>query len=612
MPYFDEKPTKELISDVERYLTEVWSDAHAQWSIWDSYRERNFQIWDTTRAGQRSTYRPSTPTAVIDHAADTQMAFTPRVHRFPVGDSQSHRDSADRIESAMVAILEDSALHEMLLTWKQVGRHLLHYGYSPVEGPMLDFTEKQATLKREPGETSEEFETREILNESRGKSWNPIRTRPVHPAQVLLDPTEKMPRVALKSTQMNAQDLYEVSLRKKRTRKNADIYSMDGKKPYDKVVIKDFWTRKWHAVMAEGGEILWIERNTWGYVPYSHAFSGMGMEPMNISQFNPKYLAQGLLAPILDSIKLEAQQLSAKHTLLINAAYAPFITSSDPAEIGRQIAESGVVQVSPDEVGVMPTKDVTRWMFEVGRETSADIERGTYTRSLAGQREPGVSTVGQQAILSTAAQRKFAAPAIQLQHLASITASRILQLVDVVLHEPIGARGRVLDCKDIYGNFNALVTFEVIDPVLELQRRELGMREVMAGLKDMETYWEQDARIENVAELKRRLLRDKIRNSPAVLARLAQEEAKQMGLEDIFDDNMAMAAVEESRGAPGGAPGGAPPPVPESVMDQFMSPETEGGRFTDLESPRGVEQAARELRKPLTPDTVSPRRLNLG
>ena len=80
----------------------------------------------------------------------------------------------------------------------------------------------------------------------------------------------------------------------------------------------------------------------------------------------------------------------------------------------------------------MNTPDVPNWALQLRGQTDNTLEMGTYSSALAGVRQAGVTTVGQQAILNTAGIRTFSAPAMQREHMASIIGSRVLQLVDSV------------------------------------------------------------------------------------------------------------------------------------------------------------------------------------
>jgi len=534
--------TENEIDEAVEYYEGIWRTTRSNWRDWDTFYQRKYPLWKTGM--RRETYRPSTPTNVIDHAADTQLAFEPRVHREPVGDTDRHKQAAERVETALTAIMIDAGLMETMLPWKQVGRHFLMYGYAPVEAPVFDFSSRPKEPERTDDETDEAFEDRQSIFKANERDWNPIRTRATHPGRVYLDPTEKQPTIAVKQCKMKVRDLEALSHKRSRL-KFSQPYDPGDKKLFDMEDVTQYWTLKYQAFRVTGGPMLWVQKNAWGFVPFSHAFAGFGMEGTDGDGFDPARLAIGLLAPITDSIKLQAQRMAAHQTLLMRKAYSAEGSRLDSAEAAQQLArgEDSVLQGERDDFWFLDTPDVQRWMLEVGREVDRDIELGSYTRQLAGIREPGISTVGQQQILSSAGRLKFLGPSIQVQDLASITASRILQLVDR-LKRPIGARGKLLKPSDIFHNYNARVTFEVADPQLDLQRRQMGMQEVGLGLKDKVTYWEDDARAENVSEREKRLLRQAVREHPGVINELAREQARAIGLLNEFD---AALGVEEEQ-----------------------------------------------------------------
>ena len=606
MPDLTQKPTSASIDDALGHLERTWGNTHNEWAEFDSLYHRTFAVWAEKFQDTRSSYRPSRATSVIDHAADTQMAFEPRVHREPLSDSDISQQAADKVEIALKAILDDSALMEITHPYKQIGRHLLHYGYAVREGPMWDEADRPREPKRDQGELDEDWEARQLAHKANVRNWNPIRIKATNPGRVLMDPMQKQPKYAIKRTKMLAWDLHQLTVAKKHprstttgrvlTRRGVKIFTLeDGQSEFETVDVVHWWTREWDALMVKGGDVLWVLRNAAGFVPFDHAYAGFGMEPANMNEVDPKFLAVGLLGPIADSLRVAAQRMSGSHELLIKAAYAPMGTRLDPTEAAEQLNKGEILQGEADDYWVMKANEVQRWMSQYGAEVDADIEQGTYTRSLAGLREPGVSTVGQQSILSTAAQRKFSLSAMQLQHLASLGTSKILQLV-YTKGKTIGAEGKVLSPKDIAGNFNVKTTFEVIDPVLELQRRELGMREVETGLKAKETYWLEDARRNDGTMEQKRLWKQLVREHPAVASRMALILARKMGLEEEFRAAVQQQVGQNGPQAPNGAAGRAVDGILNPQPDEFGIPESD-------------RQAARELRQPLSPDTAKPARI---
>ena len=567
MPDYSQKPDNAFIDSATHYYEDMWRETHDKWRELDSFYNRDFSVWNNATDSERSRrpgYRPSKPTNIINHAADTQMSFTPKVHRGPVGRSQTREADADKLEPALAAILIDSAMQETDHPWKAAGKYLIHYGYVVFEGPFLEM-----------GGGYEHDE-----------NCNPIRIRVPNPAHVLLDPTEREPSFAIKRSTMPAYRAYELSMEKKRTRKNAvemdmSAYSED---QWQEIEVTECWSSSWHAVKVPEQGVLYVERNTLGFVPFTQGFAGFGMNPVSSSKKGPAHMAQGMLDPVMDTIRLQAQARTAKHQILMDNAFAPLVTTQDPQEIAAQMAQGDVLQGDPNDFRVLPMQQVQQWMFEVDREYDADMEEGTFNRSLGGFRQPGVTTVGQQAILSGAARQKFNLPGLQLEYCASIIASRVLQLVDKVdrLKGAIGGQGQILRKSWIKGNYNAKVVFEVIDPVLDLQRRQLGLQEVSMNLKDYETYWEEDAHVTNVSERWKRLDRQMARTNPAVAAKFAELAAEEIGIDDLFEGE------EEAQTGPP-VNGG----TPANVLDRIMNPGTEN-------------EAVRQLRQPLTDQVAKP------
>ena len=123
---------------------------------------------------------------------------------------------------------------------------------------------------------------------------------------------------------------------------------------------------------------------------------------------------------------------------------------------------------------------------------------------------------------------------------------------------------------------------------MQLQFRELGMREVQQGLKSKETYWSSDARLEDSTGEQKRLLEDLIRQDPRVQELMAKEVAREAGLQDLLDkeeDRMANQQMAAMHGGGMTGPDGMP-------IQQTMG-----------------QGAGRPPRNPLTPDTARPSRV---
>ena len=285
----------------------------------------------------------------------------------------------------------------------------------------------------------------------------------------------------------------------------------------------------------------------------------------------------------------------------MEATFNPMVTTGSADELQDQLSRSDIVEVANrGEVGRMEMQQLPGWMFESEQWLDKDMELGTYSRSLAGVRDQGVSTVGQQAILSTSAMRKFVAPSKQLEHLASRSAEHILQLIDV-LDLDLYVHGYDISSAEIERDYSVRISFELVDPVLQLQQREMGLREVQAGVKSRETYWNADARLEDATGERNRLLEDFVRSDPMVQKVLAQEVAREVGLLELLEKQRAKEEQSEMQGNGSGL-------LEQSILGGDLAAGGGGGvPGMPPAAPAGGPQ--RDIRQPLTPNVASPSRV---
>ena len=599
MPFsgFEDEPDANIIDQYRSHLKEVWTNAHRKWEQYDAYYFRTYSVWEGAEAHSRPGWlKPASPTSLVDNAVDHQLASEPTPHRNPARQSEESRNNADRVEEGLKAILDEAALLEPALTWKQQGKNLVHLGYS-IHELGLDSNVLQRRSEEPPrGDDSEEdYRANMRLYEHYRRTAMPFRTRSPHPARILLDPWEKKPRIAIRHARRFSQDLHELTVARKNRGRQADVWEVRNNRPFELILTDEYWTECWHAMMVSGyvagtgreyhnmKRLLFVEKNTWGFVPYSHAYAGFGQEPTNSDRIDPANLAVGILDPVISDIRAQAQAVSGRHNALMDASFNPIGTRMGADELRDQLDQGDIIEMSDrSDVWRMDIPQLPRWMFQTEEWLSRDIEEGTFSRALAGVREQGVSTVGQQAILSTAAGRKFVAVSRQLEHLASVASSQILQLIDL-LDLNLTIKGKIIRPSYIESDYSVNISFDLVDPVLQLQQRQLGLQEVQAGLKSMETYWAADARLEDASGERKRLLMDWVRKNPMIHQALAMEVAKEEGIESLVERALSMAQGGDEGGGAGAAPILGPDGMP---MDQTMGQD--------------------QLRQGLTPNTINP------
>jgi hypothetical protein len=581
-----------------KHLYDLWGGARTNWQDSDRYFHRTYDVWpDPVHAAERGKYRPSTPTSTINGASDQFLAYKLRIHREPLTESDQSFQEASELETALLAVMEDAFLKESQFPFKQAGKHLALYGYTNIHGPVLDSADLMEKPRRRQYDSDKDYSAALKTFQNERRHWNPIRIRAEHPARVLMPPLQKTPGVAIHVVQFEAQELHDLTVKKKKTRRGASVFPV-GDNPLEIVTVQEFWTDKYHALKVKDKEMLYAEKNTWNYVPFGHGFAGLGVELSNMEEWDPRYLAEGMLDSIKDSIRNQAQFANAKTELVINKAYAIWGTNRDAAEFREMLSQGGIATGEQSDYWVLNYPNADRSLFEAGKEADDDIQLGSYQRTALGARPSGVSTVGQHAQMSSATQRKFTTMVVQLEHLATVVAQRVLRLCD--LEGPFKVNGKVLHPSMIHNDYNVRATFEVRDPVMEMQMRQVGLQEFGMGLLDDVTYWEEYAREEDITKRMDRMLQMFIRRLPSVHEAMAEETAEGMGVGDIVKAANELRKTISQNGSVNGA---SNVPISEDIMQSPLGEPFANG--TNLASePR--------LRQPISEDTPKPKRIDLG
>ena len=240
MPFsgFEDEPDANIIDQYRSHLKEVWTNAHRKWEQYDAYYFRTYSVWEGAEAHSRPGWlKPARPTSLVDNAVDHQLASEPTPHRNPARQSEESRNNADRVEEGLKAILDEAALLEPALTWKQQGKNLVHLGYS-IHELGLDSNVLQRRSEEPPrGDDSEEdYRANMRLYEHYRRTAMPFRTRSPHPARILLDPWEKKPRIAIRHARRFSQDLHELTVARKNRGRQADVWEVRNNRPFELIL----------------------------------------------------------------------------------------------------------------------------------------------------------------------------------------------------------------------------------------------------------------------------------------------------------------------------------------------------------------------------------------
>jgi hypothetical protein len=251
----------------------------------------------------------------------------------------------------------------------------------------------------------------------------------------------------------------------------------------------------------------------------------------------------GILDPLLETLRAEAQALSSIQNALIEAAFPHRYTSAGAAQLEAQESRGDGTIDAPggkDSVWWEDNPKLPDWLFQALNILEQDLEMGSFSKQLAGIRETGVTTVGQQAILSTAAARKFVAPSKQIEHLATNVGSDMLRLLDIN-GEKLLIRGNELSPSDLQHDYSIEIKFELMDPVLQMQERITAMNEHGARLLSDTSYWSR-TRLEDATGERRRLDEEDTRNLPMVKTLRQLQILRQWGL--LTDEGLQAAEAQ--------------------------------------------------------------------
>ena len=605
-----QKPDEEIFNDYSKHMEDVWKEALEDMKVLSSHYTQTSEIWsdyyirnpDVPR--NRPNYHSGIEVALIDQAVDSHLAFEPRFVRNAVGASQDAKDRANRLEKGINVVFQDAFTAAPNFATKENGKQLVLHNYTQL-GVLLDHDMLQKPVRKK-GEDKEDFEWREWEFMSRRNTWNPFRLVVPAPGEVLMNPAEKTPRIAIWRRKIKAFDLgshstmknMQIQARNKAYKKDnnrgfATTFDMATYDPYDDVEIEEWWSARWHAMKVKDGALLYVEPNSWGIQPFAHAFGGTAITPAG-EDFNVKWwIRQALLYRALPTLTMHNQATAGHHAMLMRAAWARMGYRHDATEGAEQLTGQ-LLQGEETDWWIEKVPQLPGQSFQHKSELESNIERTTYSRMVAGFQAPDVDTATSMVILSENSHRTFRSNVMELEQLYSIAGSNILKLLYRMHKEygedyaEIGIGENTLNVRDIQDRFYIEAKFEQIDAVVAQQEAQMAMAELDKGLIDKETYYK-TRRYEDPSTIQRGILKDRIYSDPAVIEQSVINALREEGFGEMADRRQAeldaqnlertMAAQGMSPNGmqpgamPGAMPGmGGPPPVPDTTEGPNINP----------------------------------------
>ena len=585
------KPTERDFDDYSRYLDELWVSAMEDMAVVDGVYYQTENIWAdfysryNIPVGQRDrpNFHSGLDVALVEQAVASHMAFQPTFHRVPIGVGGAHDDAAARLEKGLQAVYYDAMVRAPNMPTTENGKQLQLYNFTQL-GTLLD-NETLVRPQKRDGEKAEDFEAREHDWEYAHMTWNPIRLVVPSPGEVLMNPMETVPGIAVQRRTIKAYELHsETTMREiKRTTGrgvgyggSGTVFSMGGMDAYEDVETETWWSARWVALRVKGGEMLYIEPNGWGIQPWIQVFGGNAVMPSGEPWDVRWWVRQSLMWREIPTLRMLNQALVSHHAILQRAAWARMGTTQNPAEAAGQLA-SGILAGNPDDWWVEQTPQLPAASFQHLSNLQEVIERTSFSSLMAGFRQAGVDTATGMIIQAENANRTFKANITKLEHLHTIAGSNVLKLKAQIgdkfteEYRRIAIGEDVLDDKDIGGKFHIQARFKQVDPVVQQQAVREALTLWENGLVGDE-YVYRVANIEDIAGTRKDAIASMARRDPELIEQLKVDALREEGLLEIADrrqDELDRAKMERARaGLPGAQAGGAPmgsaaaPPVP--------------------------------------------------
>ena len=483
------RPTWEKVEVYRRSLTELWTPAWEQWRRWEELVNQEHFIEYAAPARVRKL---GLAQAKIQAMVDTLVTTSPKVTRKPINDSKEAAAKADKVEKWGAGLLRKAA-SQLFLTppYRTAASYLSLLGYA---AGVVRWDDE--LWPKEP-ERGRGYRARlETFEESKKRAFPFILEFP-HPGRVLLPSNEKQPSMAIEIATMFK---WQVDKMMGRSEEEA------AGQPFDLIQVVTYWDEDWRGMFADTEEVK-VTVNGLGFIPWTHGFAGYGRErmPTNILSAGqgattpasgdfgptPKNLARGLLAGVEDSIVYLDEDNTAKRALTMLAAYPVEVIEGDAEEYAQQKSEGGlgavisVTDITKQKWQALP--NVAPWMENAAARAMADVEMGTVSSIVQGQRTPGTETATQHAMMLGASRQKFEMPMQQLNYFAAQQLAFCAKML-VARGERVTIDDVTCGADDFQGYYEFEVDFMAKDEGTMLRDKADAREEYEKGLIDFKTY----------------------------------------------------------------------------------------------------------------------------
>ena len=408
-----------LVQEKKKYLEDYYGKLFATYDSLSSYYNLNFSVGKMPP--DISIYVPPTARRHIDMATDHVLGLGINAKISLWSEAQKAKQLAGDLEIFGNAFIEWLKRNSKFNIIRSLVKHGFLYGMFCLRGPVY-------VPRLRPKKVSDMLpEDERKFNDMLSQTF-PFHFRPVHPRNILIDPSEK-PLYTIETIARTA-----LSVKYSWPEWNPGSY-----KDTDLVNYWEYWDNNERQSFVDDKPILGDTENEYGFIPYEIGYAGFGIESDTAS---PEDLIVSMISPCLNSYTAEARMKTAAQAHLEYNAFGRPTIEMEPGQDFEISSVPGDISVVPkgynlrNEAPAQINPDFYRWMQLVQQDQQKilpDSMGGNAPKGIESGYGMGIS-VGQARIMLDGVKT-------DIEKVLSNILAKTLILVKNVVQEPVGITG---------------------------------------------------------------------------------------------------------------------------------------------------------------------------
>ena len=477
---------KEIIGLAHSLRMEVWGKAHAKWQQVERILDGNYTI-EVPLWAKSPKIVPPTAWKMIHFASAQMISTMPSVHRRPMNNDEADRKLSQQIATWCALTLQNIGRNSTTNPFRDFFSNLNLYGYSVFYGPIPNY---KLWDERYEAFTSENILPNDSEWARKSKAIMPFEVITPNPMSVLMDPNEgKNPTFGIWESQRPRATLerdFGINL--------ADLGPMNRVQNWTPVETVTYADEQ-HLVMflrQVPEKPIYVIENPLGYVPFTQAFSGLGLRRYNQGTAGVEYLAESLIQASQHTLMAETEAMTHFMAILRQVAWRTIFAKIGSGINEQTLGRHALIEVAEpkDAVEYSPIPEVPPWMMQILDIMRSASEGSTLSPTISGGTLPGVRTASQHGQAAASARLLYNPAMEQMNDASSIVMgncgrmlAQLKQRWDGKYPMAITVEGMLehelqretISAEDFQDDYMFHINFEASDPMLQLAKREMAM-----------------------------------------------------------------------------------------------------------------------------------------